>query len=49
MHGHFREEIDNFEKTLSDGLTEEELESFFFITEKISNNLIEKERNDGKK
>ena len=49
MHGHFREEIDNFEKTLSEGLTEEELESFFRITEKIYNNLLEKERNDGRK
>lgn len=49
MHGHFREEIDSFEEMLSHGLTEEELESFFTVTEKIYNNLIEKERNDGRK
>ena len=49
MHGQFREEIDNFEKVISAGLTDEELESFFAITEKIYNNLLEKERNDGRK
>ena len=49
MHGHFREEIDNFETMLSEGLTAEELESFFNITEKIYNNLINKERNDSRK
>ncbi len=49
MHGHFREEIDNFEVMLSEGLTAEELESFFNITEKIYNNLINKERNDSRK
>ena len=49
MHGQFREEIDNFEKVISAGLTDEELESFFTITEKIYNNLLEKERNDGRK
>ncbi len=49
MHGHFRAEIDSFEEMLSYGLTEKELESFFTVTEKIYNNLIEKERNDSKK
>lgn len=49
MHEHFRKEIDSFEVTLSDGLTEEEIETFFRITDKIYNNLLEKERNDTKK
>ncbi len=49
MHEHFRGEIDSFEKMLSEGLTAEELESFFLVTEKIYNNLIEKERNDSRK
>jgi hypothetical protein len=34
---------------LSAGLSEAELECFFTVTEKIYNNLIEKERNDSKK
>ena len=49
MHEHFRAEIDSFEEMLSDGLSEEEKESFFLITEKIYKNLINKERNDGRK
>ncbi len=49
MHEHFRKEIDSFELMLSEGLSEEEKESFFHITEKIYNNLIEKERNDSRK
>ena len=49
MHEHFREEIDSFEEMLSEGLSEAELECFFTVTEKIYNNLIEKERNDSKK
>lgn len=49
MHEHFREEIDCFEAALSSGLTEEEVETFFRITDKIYNNLVEKERNDTKK
>ncbi len=49
MHEHFRKEIDNFEEMLSAGLTAEELESFFAVTEKIYNNLMNKERNDPKK
>ena len=49
MHEHFRREIDDFEEMLSTGLTAEELESFFGITEKIYNNLMNKERNDSRK
>lgn len=49
MHEHFRKEIDSFEETLSKGLTEEELECFFCIADKIYNNLSEQERNDTKK
>lgn len=49
MHEHFREEIDNFEAALSKGLTEEEKEMFFRLTDKIYNNLTEQERNDTKK
>lgn len=49
MHEHFREEIDCFEAALSFGLTEEEVETFFRITDKIYNNLVEKERNDTKR
>ncbi len=49
MHKHFRREIDSFEETLAKGLTEEEIESFFLITDKIYNNLLEQERNDTKK
>ena len=49
MHEHFHREIDSFEKMLSAGLTEEELNSFFTIMEKIYNNLAEQERNDTKK
>lgn len=49
MHEHFRREIDSFEKMLSAGLTNEELDSFFTIMEKIYNNLTEQERIDTKK
>lgn len=49
MHEHFREEIDRFETAIAAGLTEEETEMFFRITDKIYNNLIEQERNDTKK
>lgn len=49
MHEHFRKEIDAFEEMLSSGLTAEELESFFGITEKIYKNLMNKERNDDRK
>lgn len=49
MHEHFRKEIDNFEEMLCTGLTAEELESFFGITEKIYNNLMNKERNECRK
>lgn len=49
MHEHFRNEIDSFEEMLCTGLTAEELERFFSVTEKIYYNLTNKERNDGKK
>ncbi len=49
MHEHFRNEIDKFEEALTKGLTPEEIESFFSVTEKIYNNLTEQERNDIKK
>lgn len=49
MHEHFRREIDRFEAAVSEGLTDEERESFFAIMEKIYNNILKqenKERND---
>lgn len=49
MHEHFRCEIDRFEQAVSAGLTPEERESFFRITDKIYKNIIEQERNDTKK
>lgn len=49
MHEHFRNEIDSFEERISKGLSDEEKEEFFRLTDKIYNNLVEQERNENKK
>lgn len=44
MHERFRGEIDRFEEAISDGLTPEEIESFFSVTEKIYKNILKQEQ-----
>ncbi len=43
MHEHFRHEIDCFEEALSEGITPEELDIFFSVTEKVYNNLLKQQ------
>ncbi len=44
MHERFRDDIERFEETLSEGITPEELDIFFSVTEKVYNNLLKQEQ-----